>query len=543
MHNINNAPCPVLHAADKNGKGNSRRGGNGHRQQPDSAFRLLNTIYFPEDLSKKQYNRYVLLMMQAKDKSYRDVTADTAIFAVKEYYEKKNDALNAAMAAYYCGRVYHEQKEAEKATDAYHQALQWAERTNDYNLKGLIHSNSAILYRSHHSYPDAIEEAKSAVEMYKLAGNLKNEITSWKIIGDCFLLEKKIDSAFRYYDESLKLADSCQINDLQSSIRQSMGVAYREKRNYQQAKKLFDEALALAMDTVEQARILLNIAQLYEVKNNNDSVRFYFDRAMSLSVHDMALLRISAKLRSSLEEKAGNDSEALKYYKEYYDYTLKVFDSEKNNKIREMQEKYNFDAEKNKNVQLSRDKWKLSLIAFAGFIFSVLVILIIYARYRREKEALAETEEKINALQRMQSEENNEFRKLLFDQFNIIIKTATLVKYMPSKDRMQDNFIKRFNTIVYGQDTMDWDKVYRLGNQLFNGLFERIRKQYPNMSEVDFRICCLTCGDLDNIQIGILLQISPQNVMKRKSGIRKQTGMQPREDFHTFFMEKLPAEP
>jgi tetratricopeptide (TPR) repeat protein len=110
-------------------------------QYPDSAFRLLNTVYFPEDLSKKQYNRYVLLMMQAKDKSYRDITADTVIFAAKAYYEKKNDAPNAAMAAYYCGRILHEQKKAEEAAEAYLEALQWADKTDDYNLKGLIHGN------------------------------------------------------------------------------------------------------------------------------------------------------------------------------------------------------------------------------------------------------------------------------------------------------------------------------------------------------------------------------------------------------------------
>jgi hypothetical protein len=79
-------------------------------QQPDSALRLLNTVLFPEELSKSRFNEYNLLLIQAKDKSDRDITSDTVIFTIKDYYVQKKDYPNAALAAFYCGRVRHEQK-------------------------------------------------------------------------------------------------------------------------------------------------------------------------------------------------------------------------------------------------------------------------------------------------------------------------------------------------------------------------------------------------------------------------------------------------
>ena len=69
-------------------------------QQPDSALQLLNTVLFPENLNKAMYNKYYLLLLQAKDKSYKDITSDTVIFAVKNYYIRKKDFSNAAIAAF-----------------------------------------------------------------------------------------------------------------------------------------------------------------------------------------------------------------------------------------------------------------------------------------------------------------------------------------------------------------------------------------------------------------------------------------------------------
>ena len=68
-------------------------------QHPDSALNLLDSLVYPINLNKRQYNRYMILELQAKDKSYKDITSDTAIWGVKNYYLQKKDYPNAAMAA------------------------------------------------------------------------------------------------------------------------------------------------------------------------------------------------------------------------------------------------------------------------------------------------------------------------------------------------------------------------------------------------------------------------------------------------------------
>ena len=107
---------------------------------PDSALAILDSFITPSLLDKARYHHYMLLRLQAKDKSYQDITEDTAIFNTKHYYTEKNDLPSAAMAAYYCGRVRFEQKDYKSAMTQYVEAERYAANISDINLKALIQS-------------------------------------------------------------------------------------------------------------------------------------------------------------------------------------------------------------------------------------------------------------------------------------------------------------------------------------------------------------------------------------------------------------------
>jgi tetratricopeptide (TPR) repeat protein len=509
-------------------------------QQPDSALRLLKTILFPEDLDKNRFYKYNLLLVQAKDKNNKDITSDTLIFAARDYYIQKKDYPNAALAGFYCGRALHEQKNVEEAINAYLQAKELADKTGDYNLMGLIQGNLGVFYRENLMYDKAIALNKNAIVMYDKVKNYKNKISALNLIGDCFVLSNKIDSASHYYNESLKFADSCNISELQSNIRQSIGVTYRQKGNYEQAKKLFNEALTFSNDSMEQARILLNIAQVYVIEDNMDSVNFYIDKASALEISNPRLMRTMYLLRSKIEEKDKRYQESLDYYKEYHRFTMEVFDSEKSNKLLEIQEKYDF--ERLRNSQKGTDLKYQKILTVLLFILLVAGI-IIFAYYRKStqnKRILLETEQKIIDLQKMVdnfSKESDTFHNILLQQFGILRKTALMETVLCESEQISgQKLLKKFNEIVYGQDTLDWDKLYQIINNLKNGLYSKIRSKYPQLNEIEFRICCLSCEtDFTDKEIGIVLKTTLNMVRRIRSDLRKKIGMSKGEDFLAFF--------
>ena len=513
-------------------------------QHPDSALRLLNTVLFHEDLDKRLFNKYHLLLLQAKDKSYKDIASDTVIFSVKEYYVRIKDLSNAALAAFYCGRVRHEQNNIDKAVEAYAEAENLAEKTDNHNLKGLIQANQGILHSEHSSYDKAIELIKNAVVLYAKAKNHKNEIGALRITGDCFLLNNKPDSAFRYYNESLKLAVLYNMPELQSDIKQCVGIAYREQGLYEQAKKLFNEAFAFSEDSVGQARILLNIAKMYILEEKTDSANLYLDKALALTISDPWLKRYSYLLKSEMAEENKRYMEALNDYKEYYRYTTELFDSDKNNKLLEVQGKYDFEKLKNLQNQWIIKQQKAMILLSLALLAAGIIIFVYYRKSVQDKRLLLETEQKIEGLQKMAdnfSKESRTFRHVLLKQFDILKKTALIKTVLSENEQIKGRkLLKKFNEIVYEQDTLDWNQLYQVMDNLKNGLYSKIRSKYPQWSETEFRICCFSCEpDFTDKETEIILGITLNMVRRIRSDLRKKIGMFKREGFLDFFENSI----
>jgi DNA-binding CsgD family transcriptional regulator len=101
-------------------------------------------------------------------------------------------------------------------------------------------------------------------------------------------------------------------------------------------------------------------------------------------------------------------------------------------------------------------------------------------------------------------------------------------------------FRKKFNNIVYGQDKMDWDKMYSLMDNLRHGFYSKLRIKYPQLSETEFRISCLSCEtDFSDKEIEIILGTTLNMVRRIRSDLRKKIGMSKGENFLNFFEKNI----
>ncbi|MDR3327399.1 MAG: tetratricopeptide repeat protein [Prevotellaceae bacterium] len=498
-------------------------------QQPDSALHLLQSILFPEDLNKSRFNKYSLLTVQAKDKSYRDITADTLIFAVKDYYVQREDYPNATLAAFYCGRVLYEQKNIKEAATAYFAAEKLAKHIKNNNLKGLIQGNLGILYCKQSLNDEAIIRGKNAVVLYNKATNYKNEINALRLIGDCFLLDNKADSAFYYYNESLRLADYHKTPAEQSYARASVALSYRQTGAYKKAKELLWEAITFKIDSIEQARIFMNLAQVYILENKLDSAKLHIERSLIFKPDETDLLVSIYSTLSTIAEKESNYKEAYQYFKTHTAYQKKIINGNKSVALLELQEKYDFETLKNENNRIVIEKQSLLLISSLVLLLVSFFAFIFYWKWIQGKQMKIEIEQKMETLKKMAdsySDENDSFRNMLLHHFNILKKVALIENSISEDNRKKGELlIKKFNKIVYEQDTLNWNLLYQTMNNLRNGFYDQIQKQYPQLSEQEFRICSLTCEKFTDTEISTIMGISINMVRKIRSRIRKKIGM------------------
>lgn len=149
--------------------------------QPESALMILEEIPNPQSLKKSLYYEYYLLQIQAKYKSHNDITADTLIFTIRDYYSNKKNIEKTALATFYSGRVFQERKDYKKALQQFFNTRQILEHSDNLNLKGLCQNAIGDIYSEQHLKEKATIEYKQSKEYFHQAKEFKNEIITCKL--------------------------------------------------------------------------------------------------------------------------------------------------------------------------------------------------------------------------------------------------------------------------------------------------------------------------------------------------------------------------
>jgi hypothetical protein len=511
---------------------------------PDSVLTLLDSIAKPLALNDVRYHRYILLMLQAKDKSYRDITGDTAIFATKHYYTEKNDLPHAAMAAYYCGRVRFEQKDDKGAMTQYVEAEKYATDISNINLKGLIQSAMGAALSRQMLTNEALLRFQQAAKYFQQVDNRKNEIISYQLIGNSYLAKLRTDSALHYYNKSLQIASVLKDSVNILAIKQNIGILYKEvEGDFASAKKYFLEAVHDCAGN-DYSRLCLKLADIYSAEKNRDSTKWYISQSLSHlqdNKKDVYLVADVYNTLATIKEREGSYAESSKYYKKYADCQDSIFRETRDATLLDIAKKYKLEQLKSDNIALALEKQKLLFYSAIGAFFSLFVILLFYRRNSLIKKRELEAEQKIFHLMNMAKnydEKEATVRNILLRQFDIVRKTATLKNYIHKGDENSNKLLKKFNEIVYGKEGLNWVILYDAMNELYNGLFDNLRNEYPNLGEDEFRICCLTYADFTREEISIIMELSISTVQSKRNFIRKKLGIPSTGDIKSFLDQK-----
>ena len=496
-------------------------------QYPDSALILLDSVEYPRSLDEKLYNRYMLLRAYAGDKTVLDST----IFHVKTHYEKNRDMKNAAMASFYCGRTHHLKKDLEKATQAYLDAEKYAQSIEDNNLKGRIQHYIGDLNLDKLLKDDAIQRYNQAGVYFNLAGKYRSAMSTYHRLGTCYLLKNNPDSALFNYEKALEIAQLAGDSVSQGVMLQGLGVIYKYTGDWNQARECYHKSFSYFSGKENKARAYLDMAGTFN-KEGKDSVEYYIDKAFELIGEEgNPLLEMQAFLiLSEAEEKNGNYEQALSYYKDYTEQVNKEYQNKESKEILDIQRKYNFELIKNENNRLTIQTQATFLIVLGLLLALAVLGIFVYRKHVANREALKDAQEKVNQLKEMAElykENRTALREVLYAHFDILKDTALLEGYLREDERKQgQKFLKRFNEVVYNQDSFDWNVIEKTMERLFDKLPIKLKKAYPQLDESEYRICCLTYAQLSNTEIAIIMRLSINTVQSKKSSTRKKLNIE-----------------
>lgn len=503
---------------------------------PDSALSLLEMIGNPYLLTKEQHAKYVLRLVQAKDKCDKVISSDTLIFQARNYFKIKNSLNELAFAEFYCGRVLQTKGKRNEAMKAYLDAVVVARKLNNNGLTGLSEFFCGLLDYEQHLFDEAILHLKKATSEFSQAeGKSKNQIVSYNYIGNSFLLKQLPDSAFFYYDEGLLIAKQHNDSANELHILQNMGVVFLKLDNIRQAKESLKKALSLSSGKTQKAKVYLNLADIFHREGSRDSALFYLNYSLKLASNNAPLLANVYLLFSKIEETAGNYRQAMSYNEQYTKYLAKVLDEKEDFSILDIQKKYNFELLKNANNRLLIERqW----IFICFFLLGATAFGILYHSRTKNREAMLIAERQIFQLKEMVNKrvgsnvKNNELHKTLIKQLDIVKKISLIESYLKSDEKNNGKeVLKKVNEVIYGQEDYNWSVFNEMANALYDNYLDCLSNLFPDLSEMELLICCLSKIGLNNMEISLLIKTTQNAVQKRKSVIRQKIDMKEQENF------------
>lgn len=516
----------------------------------DSGLRYIDSIVFPErSLRKEFYMQYVVTDVRLRYNGFRDIRNDSSIFQALRYFKHKaSEPRWTALAAFYGGCVWREQKNKNKAMSLYHEAFTEAQKTKDYNLKALIVTGIGDLFWEEELYREALTAYRKAEKFSPPPSPNRAKIMSK--IGGAYLMLQQQDSALTTFEEGLSLALKNKDVSAQMILMQNISIVYQQQQNYAEAFKYLRQSFHLNTEEKELPRYYLNFGNLYAYMGFADSARFFYHKVeekLPFLPDDEIKLNIYESL-AEMANARGDFKKQAEIKARELNLLMAMVEKRNNNSLLDVQRKYNFELLKNRQQQ-ETTRYQQEIIALLVAVIAGGGIFFWYTLRQRKK--MLEVKDYIAALQKMAYEldhshqskmeiKERSLRELVLWRFDVVRKLALLLNENMEKLNGA-HLLSEFRKIVYSKNEPDvWTNIAESIEMMEPGLFSRLGRLSPKLTETEQRIALLTYAGMNLKEISVIMGITQRSVQSNRTLLRKKIGVEdPREDTMTLLHNLL----
>ena len=510
------------------------------QERPDSALAVLRGLQ-PRDLPGLHVRPlHALLLSEALDKNYIDLTDDSLALAAHKYYGEHGSKLHRLKSWYYLGRIRFNAGNYAEAVICYNKALEYAEALTNYHYIGLINRETANAYDSVWDTIHAIERLQESVKAFKSANEERYVAYSELALITCLLKLKRYDEAktiLKELDRDLNdsyLSASVALKKAQLAINEGTD-------NYDEVLSFYNSAgigkiLPITVNRlskqavvhqlagqVDSADIYIEIARK-AVKTRGDSVVFEYDKSQIEALRGnyntaYDLLNRSYHSQDSSVYAALNQS--VSYYQGYY-----------------------YQNESRMNAMKASRR-----AIFYGTVILLLLILTLYLLSSNKKrraiieEAMARTSDVEQELSEMKGEKEGINRAMaslfenrikiiqtLSDQYDIlednqqrkVDKGGEL-----SKDEVLSSFRDKMKELRSDKDiAMSMEEILNVWKddimRKFRSVFGKDSPSNIRMSEEDFELAPYYFSGMKQKTISYLTNHTEHSIKERKRRIKQR---------------------
>lgn len=520
-------------------------------EHPDSAWHILESIDRKALDSRRIRARHALLSSQALDKNYIDVNNDSLICIAIDYYANHGSYEDRAKTYYYHAIVQGNASNTEAAIKALVMAEEYAKKTKNSLLNGLIFSYLGDQYYSQYSFDGAIAAYSSAIPFFE---TIKNKTYLLYVLwrkGVSLNLADNPQQAIECLSEAqtiaVDLGDRPAILDIIASIGGIKIDRNDDITSLQTYKQdIFDIYNRYADGEIPVEHYPL-IGYIYWQEGQIDSARILCNRYYSLQPHITSLNVGVLSILSQVEESDGNYKKALFYERLYSNYSDSLNMEWRNNLVQNLERKYRTEYFQKSYAALK----KTSRYAMVSLILVIAIIIILaavviasykraiyrknqelseYEHYIREsKTHYAELTHEYNEIKRNLTIPNEHSQTLFVILENRIKSLQKLLELASICETNPDNFYRQFKEhlkVASGKNQELANDVIAIANLSCHGIIDYLQKSYPALSQRELCYCGFICLGFSPESIRILYNhTNTYSIYTLRSKIRSKLGI------------------
>lgn len=523
---------------------------------PWNALNELSTIE-PEIINNNScyvYNKYLLLMIRLRDKTYITTTSSDTIENVVDYFEKHGNDNELMESYYYQGSIYRDLKDYPRAITSFIDALDIAKNKDvkDYPLLQNTYSQLSGLYKKQQLYEESLKMAKAGYKM-AIKTNTVDPIYIMDVASSALHTGDTIEA--RKY--SLKALDWIKNNQslYYPDVVCELLIKFSEWKMKEEAEKCL-EIIHYIPDGSDIHNYLAAMAHYYEGISMMDSAMDYNRRILTES--------------GNLSQRMSAAHRLMDYYIQHGIYNIsveysKIYAQLVDSAFLENQYEqtsracgnhlYATSMRKEMEAQKEANEYKIkNYFIFICFLFSLLLFAILYGQRKRKftkllidkqkrldfaQNTIKQYDLKLEEAEKEKSEKekiiaqfNNEIKSLneciAHYQANILNKQNQIreLARMSFSDKVRDQsdvLLKKLNEASQGKGKLedsDWKILCANVETIYPG-FRASVTSMPRTSEIVIKTAYLLKMGFSNPQIENITQSSRTTVWERVKKINE----------------------
>ena len=473
----------------------------------------------------------IVTEVRAKYKANEDISNDDQIFEAYDYFVKQKDYENAAPAALYSGCVRQAKKEYESAMNCYKEADYYGRMVGDSVSAAFAQYYIGDLLNDSGNEAEAITNYKAASELW--GDSLSRKAKCLNAVAMMYIINDDYDSAFVYLDQALNFAQASDDKVTEASVWNNYSVAYQLLDEYDTALDCLRKTVPL-VDEKRRPIALLNLAKVYLALDERDSLEYY--KTQMLNAIEMVECKpeTMAAVYGFLIKDAlavGDYEGAYQFEKQHEKVALDLLSDQTQSSVLEIQKKYDFEAQANQHNRQMLSRQRLIILLTVVLIAALVAVTILILNALKKKRIEAEINAKLlelkkcnaqqqqeqHAIQAQYNELQTEFGDKLKDEY---LQKCHIIRCFEVLSHDKNNpiaFKDLEKSLFEGED--HWAGFESAFEGVHPGFISYVHRQYPDLSELEFRYCLLSHFKLSRQEYADVLGCSVYNVDKIRASL------------------------